>query len=137
MLLKTIVNFHGKKMKAIDTKINTLESTLDAFASLNLENVNDLISALRPAIGDIEINVTGTNPENKYTGTTWVAWGSGRVPVGIDSAQTEFDTVEKTGGEKKHALTSGENGPHTHTGGNHYHGVGAGSYYANAVGAVP
>ena len=137
MLLKKVVKIHGKKMKAINTKINTLESTLDAFASLNLENVNDLISALRPAIGDIEINVTGTNPENKYAGTTWVAWGSGRVPVGIDTAQTEFNTVEKTGGEKSHKMTAAENGPHYHTGGNHYHGPGAGSYYANSAGSLP
>ena len=98
--------------------------------------INELISRFTPAVGEIEMNVTGTNPGTKYPGTTWVSWGSGKVPVGVDSAQTEFDTVEKTGGEKKHALTSGENGAHTHTGGNHYHGVGAGSYYAYATGAV-
>lgn len=116
MLLKKIVKIHGKKMKTIDTKIDNLESMLDTFASLNLENVNDLISALRPAIGDIEINVTGTNPATKYPGTTWVAWGSGRVPVGIDTAQTEFDTVEKTDGAKTHTLTVSQMPAHTHTG---------------------
>ena len=78
---------------------------------------------------------TAAQVATKYGGT-WVAWGSGKVPVGVDSAQTEFDTAEKTGGEKKHALTSAENGPHTHTGGNHYHGVEAGSYYAYASGTV-
>ena len=136
MLLKRVVKIHGKKMKAINTKINTLESTLDAFASLNLENVNDLISALRPAIGDIEINVTGTNPESKYTGTTWVAWGSGKVPVGVDSAQTEFNTVEKTGGEKSHKMTAAENGPHYHAGPLHTHGPGTGSYFSTFSGTM-
>jgi len=112
------------------TTLNTTSQTLKG-------SINELISRFTPAVGEIEINVTGTNPGTKYPGTTWVSWGSGKVPVGVDSAQTEFNTVEKTGGEKTHALTSGENGAHTHTGGNHYHGVGAGSYYANAVGAVP
>lgn len=33
-------------------------------------------------------------------GGTWVAWGTGRTPVGVDTGQTEFNTVEKTGGDK-------------------------------------
>lgn len=33
-------------------------------------------------------------------GGTWEAWGSGRVPVGVDATQTEFNTVNKTGGSK-------------------------------------
>ena len=136
MLLREIVKIHGKKMKAIDTKIDTLESTLDTFTSLNLENVNDLISALRPAIGDIEINVTGTNPENKYAGTTWVPWGSGKVPVGVDSLDTDFDAAEKTGGEKSHKMTAAENGPHYHTGPLHTHGPGSGSYFSTFLGTM-
>jgi microcystin-dependent protein len=32
----------------------------------------------------------------------------GRVPVGYDSAETEFNTLGKTGGEKTHTLTNGE-----------------------------
>ena len=31
---------------------------------------------------------------------TWVAWGSGRVPVGVDTSDSSFNTVEKTGGIK-------------------------------------
>ena len=34
-------------------------------------------------------------------GGTWVAWGSGKVPVGVDTNDTDFDTVEKTGGSKE------------------------------------
>ena len=33
-------------------------------------------------------------------GGTWVAWGVGRTLVGVDTSQTEFNTVEKTGGDK-------------------------------------
>ena len=45
---------------------------------------------------------------------TWVAWGSGRVPVGVDTTQTEFETVEKIGGEKTHTLTVDEMPLHKH-----------------------
>jgi microcystin-dependent protein len=41
----------------------------------------------------------------------------GRVPVGKDSSQTEFDTLGETGGAKTHQLTIAEMPAHTHTGG--------------------
>lgn len=46
--------------------------------------------------------------------TTWVAWGSGRVPVGVNASDTNFSTVEKTGGEKTHTLTINEMPSHNH-----------------------
>lgn len=58
-------------------------------------------------IGSIYLSVNATNP-SKYFGGTWVAWETGRVPVGVDTTQTEFSTVEKTGGSKylqKHSHT--------------------------------
>lgn len=39
----------------------------------------------------------------------------GRVIVGKDSAQTEFDNLAETGGEKTHVLTIDEMPAHTHT----------------------
>jgi microcystin-dependent protein len=39
----------------------------------------------------------------------------GRVAVGLDAAQTEFNALAKTGGEKKHTLTIEEMPSHTHT----------------------
>lgn len=64
-------------------------------------------------IGTILVNISNTNPST-YIGGTWVAWGTGRVPVGVDTGQTEFNTVEKTGGEKTHVLTITEMPSHTH-----------------------
>ena len=54
-----------------------------------------------------------TNPKNLFGGT-WVAWGSGRVPVGINTSDDDFKTVEKTGGEKTHTLSLAEMPRHTH-----------------------
>ena len=36
---------------------------------------------------------------------TWAAFGAGKVPVGIDSSDTDFDTVEETGGGKTASTT--------------------------------
>lgn len=45
----------------------------------------------------------------------------GRIPVGLDSAQTEFDAMAETGGAKTHTLVSGEMPSHTHTQDAHSH----------------
>lgn len=45
----------------------------------------------------------------------------GRVPVGLDAAQTEFDTLAETGGAKTHTLTSAEMPVHTHVQDSHVH----------------
>jgi microcystin-dependent protein len=38
----------------------------------------------------------------------------GRVPVGLDSSQTEFNSLNKKGGEKTHTLTINEMPKHNH-----------------------
>lgn len=45
----------------------------------------------------------------------------GRIPVGLDSAQTEFDVLGETGGAKTHTLTTAEMPSHTHTQDSHNH----------------
>ena len=59
------------------------------------------------------MRVNDTNPGNVFGGT-WEQWGKGRVPVGVDTSQTEFKTVEKTGGEKTHTMTIGQLPNHDH-----------------------
>lgn len=39
----------------------------------------------------------------------------GRIPVGRDSSQTEFDTLGESGGSKTHTLTTSEMPSHSHT----------------------
>lgn len=56
-------------------------------------------------IGKIIMTTDNTNPSEYLGFGTWVLWGSGKVPVGVDTNDTDFNTVEKTGGEKKHKLT--------------------------------
>lgn len=67
-------------------------------------------------VGSIYTNANdSTNPGTLLGFGTWVAFGAGRVMVGLDATQTEFDTAEETGGEKTHLLTSGESGLPAHT----------------------
>jgi hypothetical protein len=73
------------------------------------------LSAVYP-VGSIYINAAvATNPATLLGFGTWTAFGSGRVLVGVDSGQTEFDTIGETGGEKTHALIEAELAAHTHT----------------------
>lgn len=70
-------------------------------------------------VGCIYFSTNSTNPATSLGFGTWTAFGAGRVPVGFDSGQTEFDTDEETGGAKTVTLTSAESGLPAHT-----HGIG-------------
>ena len=65
-------------------------------------------------IGSIYMSVNNVNPGTLFGGT-WVAWGSGRVPVGVNTSDTNFNTVEKTGGSATHTLTTSQIPSHTHS----------------------
>ena len=73
-----------------------------------------VLDAVYP-VGSIYTNATSsTNPGTLLGFGTWVAFGAGRVPVGIDSGQTEFDTAGETGGAKTHTLSTAELPSHFH-----------------------
>ena len=56
-----------------------------------------------------------TNPGTLLGFGTWSAFGEGRVLIGIDSSDTDFDTAEETGGSKTHTLTEAQLPSHRHT----------------------
>jgi len=55
----------------------------------------------------------------------------GRVPVGRDGAQSEFDTLGETGGAKTHTLTVAQMPSHTHTQNPHSHTSGGNGFFVN------
>ncbi len=77
-------------------------------------------------VGSIYSNATdSTNPGTLLGFGTWVAFGAGKVAVGYDASDTDFNASEKTGGEKSHTLTTAEMPSHNHsisTNGDHSHG---------------
>ena len=52
-------------------------------------------------VGSIYINASNnTNPATLLGFGTWAAFGAGRVPVGFNSGDADFNASEKTGGSK-------------------------------------
>lgn len=70
--------------------------------------IDEVINRIYP-VGSIYMSVTDSTVEAVQAkfGGTWVRFGAGRTLVGYDSTQTEFDTVEDTGGSKTHTHSYG------------------------------
>tara|TARA_R100000654_G_scaffold30270_1_gene54985 strand:+ start:199 stop:927 length:729 start_codon:yes stop_codon:yes gene_type:complete len=106
------------------SKAVTVDANKDVTAIRNLTMTGTLtvggntaatLQAVYP-VGSIYINAAvATNPATLLGFGTWVAFGAGRVMVGIDSSDTDFDTAQETGGSKTHTLTTSELPSHTHT----------------------
>jgi hypothetical protein len=90
--------------------INTANIVDDAVTEdkLSASALTFIKSALYP-VGYILSTVTNyansADVVAAFGGTTWVRFGAGRVPVGYDSGDTDFDTAEGTGGDKTKSKT--------------------------------
>jgi len=83
-------------------------------------------------VGSIYMNATNaTNPGTLLGFGTWTAFGEGRVLIGIDSSDTDFDTAEETGGSKTHTLTEAQLPSHRHQVGSNDSGTGTGGAAGN------
>jgi hypothetical protein len=71
-----------------------------------------IVDSIYP-VGSIYMSTSSTSPATLFGGT-WTAWGAGKVPVGINTSDTDFATVEKTGGAKTVTLTSSQIPSHSH-----------------------
>ncbi len=72
--------------------------------------VTTALQSLYP-VGSIYINAgVSTNPATLLGFGTWVAFGAGRVMVGLNGADPLFDSLEETGGSKDAIVVS-----HSHT----------------------
>lgn len=58
-------------------------------------------------VGSIYMSATLSTPEAVAAlfGGIWERWGEGRVPVGVDTADSDFSTSEKSDGAKSHSYT--------------------------------
>lgn len=85
-------------------------------------------------VGSIYMSVNSTNPPQLFGGT-WVQWGSGRVPIGINTSDTSFNTVEKTGGNKTQDVELPYHNHYvsieTERGGQHGHSIATNNQQAN------
>jgi microcystin-dependent protein len=73
-------------------------------AAVSRTTYSELFAAIGTTYGTGDGSTTFNLPDLK-----------GRVPVGLDLTQTEFDVLGEKGGEKAHLLTTAEIPSHTHT----------------------
>lgn len=109
-----------KAQEILDASIQT--GSIDEAGNLVLQNgagtefnAGVVIEPFRSwPVGSVFITISPDNPAVALGGGTWERFAKGRTLVSLDEAQTEFDTVQETGGEKTHLLTAAELPPHTH-----------------------
>ena len=124
-LIKTMSE-SSAELKSILDRLTALESgetfvTTQMFESLNQTvttintdvtnikngtNIENIMLANYP-VGSIYFSVDSANPSTKFGGT-WIAWGSGRVPVCVNASDSNFNTAEKTGGSSNVTLTQNQ-----------------------------
>ena len=93
-------------------------------------------------IGAVYISDRLVDPATLFGGT-WARFAQGKVLVGVDETDTQFDTPLEIGGEKTHVLAEDEMADHTHggssltvtsTGSAHTHGVERGTATGGSTG---
>lgn len=103
------------KVSGLDSVLNTKQAALASGTNIKTVNGNSLLGSGDIAIaggeafpvGSIFISAVSTNPATLLGYGTWVAFGAGRVLVGIDAGDADFDVVEETGGSKTKTITAG------------------------------
>ena len=105
-----IIDTDGALISNSDTKIST-QKAIKTY-------IGTIINTIYP-VGHILMTENSANPSTYLGVGTWVAYGNGKVPIGIDTSQTEFNTIGLTGGEKSHILSILETPSHNHANGSY------------------
>lgn len=86
--------------------------------NLGLAAQNATVLAVMQAIyrvGGLYSTTEAGNPADLLGFGTWELYGSGKVPVCIDTNDSDFNAIGKTGGQKRVALTAAEGPEHFHS----------------------
>jgi hypothetical protein len=115
---ETVINAYDKDGRFGVGKIPELgpAGSLDVAGNIYASDMFIAGKALRDIFYPIESiyqSTVNANPST-FIGGTWERFGNGRVLVGVDEADSDFNTSNKTGGAKKHTLTVAEMPSHSH-----------------------
>ena len=104
----------------LQNSLDELYSIADKYDELNkkinaLENSSLSLDKMYP-VGSIffSTNITTASDVSKKIGGTWEAYGTGKTLVGVDTSNTNFNTVSKTGGSSTTTLTTSNLPSHNH-----------------------
>ena len=116
------------RVAAINTGLDDIYRKNETYPKSQTLKNSGLLDLIYP-VGAIYMSTSGTNPGNLFGGT-WVAWGSGRVPVGVNGNDGNFNAVEKTGGQSTVTIASNNLPAHNHgvNDPGHQHTLDLGSY---------
>ena len=95
----------------LDPSINNLQSFADAMD----DHTHPASGGPAFPVGSVFLSVVATNPATLLGYGTWAAIAAGRVLVGLNGADSDFDTAEKTGGAKTIAASVQDHAAHTHS----------------------
>jgi len=100
---------------AADTNTTQVATTAFVETATSAANIADAVYPVGAIFTTVTAYANSAAVVTAIGGTTWVAFGAGKVLVGLDAADADFDTIEETGGSKTHTLTTAEMPAHTHT----------------------
>ena len=111
VIADTIVKSNDVSYKETDVKAAV--DDLYRVAGIHVEDIeSELMLKIYP-VGSIYTSISSTSPATLFGGT-WERFGKGKTLVSVDEDNTNFQTVEKTGGSETKTI-SVENLPaHTH-----------------------
>ena len=97
------------------TELNKLDGCTATTSNLNaLAGIDNIFNVVYP-LGCIYESTSGTHPNTLFAGTTWSVFGQGKMLVGLDSGDTDFNQVNKTDGSKTVTLTTDQIPSHNHS----------------------
>jgi microcystin-dependent protein len=139
---------------ATAAELNKMDGCTATTSNLNaLAGINNIYDVVYP-VGCIYESTSSTDPSTLFAGTSWTAFGQGKMLVGLDPNDADFNSTSDFGGSKTVTLTtdqipshnhsfsgsSGSAGSHSHTysgttssNGSHTHGFTDYTYQENPV----
>ena len=99
--------------KAWTRGVLDVDGSLPAYFDGEIYMKNQKLIDIFYPIGTIYESTAAASPAT-FMGGTWERFGNGRVLVGVSEKESEFNTVNKTGGSKTHTLTISEMPAHSH-----------------------
>ena len=110
-ILLLIMNVTVVNANTIEENIENLNQRLDAVEN-NAFLLSHPIGSVYETTSSDENTVAKMH--NKHGGT-WEVYGSGRMLIGVNSSDTDFNMVNKTGGSKTATLTTANLANHNHS----------------------